>query len=230
MDKKTIIIIVSVIIGIILIGIGVYAYISYNNTNCQDDPITITSPELDFEYNEKKPIIYLYPEQETDITVTLENPEAITCSYPKYTNGWTVKAKPDGTLTELNTGKELYSLYYEAKVNSNVTLDEGFVVSNNDIAEFLDEKLNILGLNYKERQEFIVYWLPILEANDYTAIKFVSNDELMPMNITPNPDTTIRVMMVFKSVNKDFVLPEQELNVTSRDGFVVVEWGGMEIK
>lgn len=30
-----------------------------------------------------------------------------------------------------------------------------------------EEKLEILGLNYKETEEFIVYWLPKLEQNEY---------------------------------------------------------------
>ena len=35
---------------------------------------------------------------------------------------------------------------------------EGFVVKGEDSAAFLEEKLEILGLNYKEAEEFIIYW------------------------------------------------------------------------
>lgn len=34
-----------------------------------------------------------------------------------------------------------------------------------------EEKLEILGLNYKETEEFIVYWLPKLEQNEYWSTR-----------------------------------------------------------
>ena len=55
-----------------------------------------------------KPIIYLYPEIETNISVKLENKDCITVSYPEYDDGWIVTAKPDGTLIDSETGRELY--------------------------------------------------------------------------------------------------------------------------
>ncbi|MGN1329948.1 MAG: hypothetical protein ACI4VN_01245, partial [Clostridia bacterium] len=37
-----------------------------------------------------KPIIYLYPEEETQVTIKLGKPESLTCTYPKYEeeSGW----------------------------------------------------------------------------------------------------------------------------------------------
>ena len=52
-----------------------------------------------------KPIIYIYPETETEVSVTLGKEELIDCSYPKYDNGWKVLAKPNGDLVDLKTGK-----------------------------------------------------------------------------------------------------------------------------
>ena len=51
----------------------------------------------------------------TEISVKLLNDESITCSYPKYIDGWDVLANPNGDLKDLNTGRNLYSLYYESK-------------------------------------------------------------------------------------------------------------------
>lgn len=120
-----------------------------------------------------KPVIYLYPEEETEIEVKLGKPEEITHSYPKYKKPWRVLVKPNGDLLDLDTKKELYSLYYESKTYRDIRFSkEGFVVKSEDISEFLDEKLKMLGLNYKERQEFIIYWLPRLESNNYTYIRF----------------------------------------------------------
>ena len=155
------------------------------------------APNSTDEYLAEKPIIYLYPEKEQEISVTFGKPENLTVTYPKYKDSWNVMARPDGTLTDLSTGRELYSLYYECKnCIPEVDFSEGFVVKGEDSAAFLEEKLEILGLNYKEAEEFIVYWLPRLEANPYNYIRFADKEEidrLMPLTVTGNPDTTIFV-------------------------------------
>ena len=47
-----------------------------------------------------KPVIYLYPKEEMEVTVRLELDGNLTCTYPAYDEGWTVTARPDGTLTD----------------------------------------------------------------------------------------------------------------------------------
>ena len=44
-----------------------------------------------------KPVIYLYPEAETDVTVTLDYDGELTCVYPVMNgNSWMVTASPAG--------------------------------------------------------------------------------------------------------------------------------------
>ena len=185
-----------------------------------------------YDYGIKKPIIYLYPIEETTVSVLLGNSEKITCSYPKYIDGWNVIAKPNGDLVDLDSGRNLYSLYWEGlNTISKSNIKEGFCVKGEDTASFLEEKLAILGLNEREAEEFIVYWLPRLEANKYNLIRFQTMEEIenyMPLVVTPAPDTTIRIMMEWRGVNKCKEIPEQELITPEREGFVVVEWGGTE--
>ena len=181
-----------------------------------------------------KPIIYLYPTEQTEVFVKLPKKDNITCSYPKYIDGWNVTAQPNGDLVDNETGRNLYSLYYESEndVDFKVT-EEGFVIKGEDSAEFLEEKLVLLGLTEREAEEFIVYWLPILEANKYNYIRFATEEEInenMPLEITPTPDTVIRVLMEYKGLNKPIEVKEQELVSPERTGFVAVEWGGTEIK
>lgn len=179
-----------------------------------------------------KPIIYLYPETEQEISVELGKPELVTCSYPKYENFWKVKASPNGDLVDLKTGRRLYALYWEGINNNSSKIKEGFCVKGEDSAKFLEEKLEVLGLNSREAEEFIVYWLPKLEKNKYNLIRFETLGEIeenMPLEVTPKPDTLIRVMMEFKSSNKYVDLKEQKLYIPERKGFVVVEWGGTEL-
>ena len=181
-----------------------------------------------------KPIIYLYPEKEEEISVKLEIPENISVSYPKYKDEWKVLAKPNGDLIDLKTNKKLYSLYYETKETNDIKVEEdGFIVKGIDTINFLEEKLSILGLNYKEREEFIVYWLPQLEKNKYNYIRFATPEEIeknMPLNFSKEPDTLIRILMTYKKLDNPIKVKEQKLSSPKREGFTAVEWGGTEIK
>ena len=180
-----------------------------------------------------KPIIYVYPTEDTDVTIKLSNPENLTTTYPKYNNEWKVKALTDGTLIDHNN-KKYYALYWESESNKKNDLKEdGFVVKGEDIASFLEEKLEILGLNYKESNEFIMYWLPRLEKNKYNYIRFQTMDEInsdMELDINPKPDTLIRVMMEYKGLDKKIKVTEEKLTKAERKGYTVVEWGGTELK
>ena len=62
---------------------------------------------------ESKPVIYLYPESQTDVTVTLDYAGTLTTTYPAYHSGWEVTAFPDGTLINHADGKEYSYLFWE---------------------------------------------------------------------------------------------------------------------
>ena len=181
-----------------------------------------------------KPIIYLYPEETTQLTVSLGKPENITCSYPEYDNdGWQVIAHSNGDLEDLNTGRKLYSLYWEGINNKKAEMKDGFVVKSEDTIKFLEEKLDIRGLNEREAEEFIVYWLPKLQKNKFNLIRFATKEEIdknMPLQFSTQPDTIIRVLMQYKALNKNEKIPNQKLETPERKGFVAVEWGGTEVK
>ena len=110
--------------------------------------------------------------------------------------------------------------------------EDGFVVQKENLIDFLEEKLEILGLNYKESNEFIMYWLPILEKSEYNYIRFQTMEEInksMDLSIDPKPDTLIRVRMEYKPLEKEIKVKEQKLNSVERKGYTVVEWGGTNI-
>lgn len=234
--------IILAIVLLILIGIIVYSFISKDD-NCDlnkentssyvpNSNSSIISTILD-STDVKKPIIYLYPEEQINISVKLGKEENITCSYPEYKDGWNVIAHPDGTLVDIETGRNLYALYWEGIHSETSDCSTGFVVKGSDSIKFLEEKLAILGLTDRESNEFIMYWLPNLQENEYNYIRFATMDEInknMPLEFSIKPDTLIRVCMEFKALDKYIEIPEQKLETPSRDGFVVVEWGGTEIK
>ena len=190
------------------------------------------SPNYVIDHSAAKPIIYLYPEEEMQITVTLGKYENVTCIYPEYNGCWNVIAKPNGDLIDLNTGRNLYSLYWEGISNVKMADNTGFVVKGIDTAKFLEEKLAILGLTDREAQEFIIYWLPQMQDNNYNYIRFATMEEInemMPLHFSTEPDSLIRVLMTFKPLNEYIDVPEQKLTTPIREGFVVVEWGGSKL-
>ena len=182
--------------------------------------------------NFAKPIIYIYPEKEEEVKIKVKNPEKLTCTYPKYEDEWNVLAKPNGELVDLKTNRKLYALYWEGMGSGKVNLTEGFVIEGENVTKFLEEKLEILGLNEREAEEFIVYWLPLMEKNKYNYIRFETLDEInenMGLEITPKPDTLIRINMEFKGLRKPFEVKEQQLEKLERKGYTVVEWGGTKL-
>lgn len=180
----------------------------------------------------KKPVIYLYPTKEQIVNVKLDLKGKFTCTYPEYKNGWTVKAKPDGTLTNLSDDREYSYLFWEGTSSNNFDMSKGFVVKGEDTEKFLQEKLAYIGLTPREYNEFIVYWLPIMQKNKYNLITFAGKeyDDSAKLEISPKPDSILRVMMVFKPLNKNIDIEPQELKPFVRKGFTVVEWGGTEVK
>lgn len=175
-----------------------------------------------------KPLIYLYPQEETNVIVKLGYPELLTTSYPKYNDEWNIVAKPNGELID-KSGRTFYGLYWEGINHIQDNFNDGFVVSREETSSFLEEKLSILGLTEREANEFIIYWLPKLEENKYNLIRFENMDNInhqMPLNIKPTPDTLIRVFMEYKPLDNKIDIKEQELLSPNREGFTVVEWGG----
>ena len=178
-----------------------------------------------------KPVIYLYPEETTDVSVELTLNGELTCTYPTYNNGWKVTASPDGTLTDEN-GQTYNYLYWECETYTEYDFSKGFCVKGEDTAEFLENALDALGLTRREANEFIVFWLPMMQENEYNIISFQTDayTNSARLDINPVPDTVIRVFMAYKASDKYVDIAAQELTAPNREGFTVVEWGGTEIK
>ncbi|NDO18925.1 copper amine oxidase N-terminal domain-containing protein [Lachnospiraceae bacterium MD329] len=174
-----------------------------------------------------KPVIYLYPEKEQEINVKLDLDGKFTFTYPEYNNGWTVIAKPDGTI--ISGEKEYSYLFWEGEMlNFKPDFKEGFVVKGSDSAEFLQKTLSEMGLTPKEYNEFIVYWAPQMQENEYNKIYFAKEEyeQTAKLEIIPEPDSVLRVFMVYEPATADTVLQKQEIKPFERKGFTVVEWGG----
>ena len=183
-----------------------------------------------------KPVIYLYPEQETKVNVQLTFNGTLTSTYPTLPpEGWTVTAQPDGTLTD-EEGRSYRYLFCEGVADVDWKQDSGFLVKAEDAREFLEQSLTQLGLNELEQNDFITYWLPKLEKNGESFVTFAAEQytDNAILTVTPQPDSVLRVQMLISKVDDSNraafqKLPEQELPRFEREGFVLVEWGGTDL-
>ena len=181
---------------------------------------------------DEKPVIYLYPEAETEATVSLDYGGELTCVYPALDEDgtWTVTAAPDGTLTDAE-GQTYNYRYWEGTSDIAYDFSDGFCVPGADTAAFLEEALAQLGLTRREANEFIVYWLPRMEGNAYNLISFQTSayTDRARLTVDPAPDTVLRVFMAWKPLERSVQLPSQTLDGPERAGFTLVEWGGAEL-
>jgi hypothetical protein len=200
------------------------------STNPDDLPIiiakTLTVPPVAY-----KPVIYLYPETPTEVSVTLTLNGRLTCTHPDYESGWNgFTAHPDGTLIFPN-GKEYYCLYWEGMQATEWDFSRGFCVKGEDTAAFFEWALAEQGLTPREANEFIIYWLPLMQENPYNIISFQTEAYTSTafLDVTPAPDSTIRIMMAYYPSDEPVEILPQHLETPVREGFTVVEWGGSRV-
>ena len=175
-----------------------------------------------------KPVLYLYPKKTTKLTITFEHPELLETTYPKYTDKWEVKAHSNGDLYD-NNGAYYYALYWDEKQVHSVDFSTGYYVEKDNAISFLEQKLSYIGLSRREANEFIMYWLPILEKNEKSLVYFELTEEresYNKLNISPKPDSLLRLVIHIKKVDSKVEIPKQSLTKFQRKGFVAVEWGG----
>ena len=172
-----------------------------------------------------KPVIYLYPEKPTTVSVKFNVPVQFTTNIPTYGDGWQVLASPNGALINLKPeqtvcnqidSREKGSEYAAAACQSNTypylywagnvasreypEINRGWVVGQNDLGSFIKSKLIEVGLNEQEQGDFLSYWLPELQskAAPYYKISFLQTkqlNEIFPMTVTPTPETSFRIFL-----------------------------------
>lgn len=174
-----------------------------------------------------KPVIYLYPEKTTKVFVKLEFDGYFTKTIPSYCDGWRVTAYPDGQLIA-EDGEQYPYLFWEGVPNIELSITEGFCVAGSQTREFLEKILPEIGLTENEYTEFINYWLPHMENNEYNLIQFLGKEytDAAKLEVSPMPDSVLRVFMVYRSSDEYVQLTEQAFMPFVREGFTVVEWGG----
>lgn len=206
-----------------------------------------------------KPVIYLYPEKQTEVRLSFVSPVALNTNIPTYNNGWFVSASPNGILTDLQSfhtdcskidsshaGSEYAAaacknntypyIYWSGKSveNSYPQVKGGWIVEKENLNSFMQNKLSAMGLTEKESRDMITYWVPKMKEKNglYYRISFLQTKDLntfIPMHVNPQPDSIVRVFLDWKALSsKPMVTPiPQQLEKMERNGFVLVEWGGL---
>ncbi|MBE9576309.1 SusC/RagA family TonB-linked outer membrane protein [Flavobacterium proteolyticum] len=181
-----------------------------------------------------KPVIYLYPIEKTEIDLQLNFKGKLLTSFPKYDKNWEVVAEPNGQIFDKKSNRYYSSLFWDGTIDfpeEHYKYDDGFIVPKEKLAEFFIEKLEYIGLNNQETNEFIQYWLPILERNKYNFIHFLINEEcneIATLKVNPKAETMIRIYIEFYGLENYTRINEQKLPKTERKGFTIVEWGGAD--
>ncbi|HTF05231.1 MAG TPA: hypothetical protein VK826_14480, partial [Bacteroidia bacterium] len=111
------------------------------------------------------------------------------------------------------------------------SFENGFCVPGDSSENFLRGQLSAMGLNENEREEFIAYWLPDMQKNAFNVITFAGEEytSRAKLHISPEPNSMLRVFMVFRSSAGRVSISPQQFAPFHRNGFTVVEWGGTDV-
>ncbi|MBL8915955.1 MAG: hypothetical protein JNM17_34975 [Archangium sp.] len=179
-----------------------------------------------------KPVIYLYPPNEQQVSVRVFPHGGVTKSDPLYgSEGWTVRAQPSGKLFTTDGQQHPYLFWESGLTDKPLPLTEGTVVSREKLRGWLVRSLASQGLNETETRDFLEFWWPKMSVKPFAAVRFVPREEIdraAPLELSPKADTVIRVLIDFRALDAPVKLAPQKLVPASkREGFTAVEWGGL---
>ncbi len=178
-----------------------------------------------------KPVIYLYPVEEMNVNIKLDVNGNLGFTYPAYNEGWKFTASPDGKINM--DGKQYNYLFWDSEMPTDA-LDPnektGFLVSSDTLLSFLENSLDQMGFNSMEAADFMTFWYPQMMKNEKNHIHFLFNEACeayAELSISPKPDHIFRVGMVWTEAKTDFIPEKQIIPTLNRNGFTVIEWGGI---
>ncbi len=200
-----------------------------------------------------KPVICMYAPDGQSVTASvslrLDDSWRYSALYPRPSKEnrnyvtWDVVVNADlksQELTVINNGvtKEYSYLFWEAVTVGlpNFVIDQKnqFCIRSSEIDDHLDSALTKLGLNTRERNDLITYWLEQMKSKEYLLFSFCNEilySNRARLEISPVPDCLIRVFLLFCPVDIEHPTTGDLSSLTGplRQGFTVVEWGGMNL-
>lgn len=193
------------------------------------------------EYNVKKPVVYLYSDRELDVELGLQATGNLSFVYPAFDQEtqWNVTVDQTGTITGQDQQSYPY-LFWESKNTAPISLKKeeakllGSVVSKDEIISFLESSLSDMGLNAREKTDFITFWGPQLVGGEFAFIQFLTADDceqFATYDISPQPNHVQRIYMVYTLFHEqpEMKVQQQHFEPVDRSGFFMLEWGGTEL-
>lgn len=191
-------------------------------------------------YEVKKPVIYCYSNREMHFDFSLKAKGDLLFNYPAFSSdgNWKMHLK-ENLLYDAHGNKTYPYLFWESRQqNLNFKQTEegkmfGDCVQKKEMVNYLDSVLNVLGFNSREKTDFITFWAPQMQQFNYYAVQFLVNEEceqFAAYEIHPGPDAVNRVYMLFSGQNSYLEQKEKQiLKPMKREGFYIVDWGGIDL-
>ena len=150
-----------------------------------------------------KPVIYVYddPSKAKSVTVKMPLGGTFTKIIPDFNTNhdtWIFSANKTGQIVSPGNTETFAYLYYSADIPGYEFNTRGWQVWWRDVENFFEEKLTKVGLNKKEKEDFIEYWKNEFEDNTLYFISFKFNKEIekyIQLSFSENPKTLLRVIM-----------------------------------
>jgi hypothetical protein len=194
---------------------------------CKKDTSSITgiSDSDTLHFIIKKPNIYIYPTEPIDLNIQISFPNGgqIIKSIPAYNGNWEINVQPSGLINN-----QYEYLFYEARIPHLLQKEFGWIINGTDLSSFFMKNLDSLKFSTKEIEDFVEYWIPLLDENKNYIIYPQFNDildEVVQLKFSTTPDYVIRVFYLLQEERGGEVINIPGMPSTTRNGFTVMEWG-----
>lgn len=186
--------------------------------------------------NLRKPVIYLYPKETTDVSIKVNPIGDFTFTYPNIAQGWDFTCHPDGRISREDESYRYLFWESEQEITPElVNPKQGAIVNGSEAVAFLESQMTQYGMTKAEQADLLTYWGPLMQNKTNVYIYLLFNevcDAFASLEITPKPTEIGRFYVVWAEVPEYFnpKLEVQEIPTMNREGFTVLEWGGAEVK
>ena len=182
--------------------------------NCDDDII------------DYKPNIYIYPTTQLNLNVQISFPmggEIIT-SIPDYGKGWNITVDTNGLIDN-----KYRFLFYES-IQPNVwQREQGWIIKKDNLESFFRANMAEYGFKGMEIEDFIEYWIPLLDKNEFYLIYPQTKNilyKVISLDVSIQPDNMLRLHYLIKGTNNNNInLAAPTIEGFKRDGYYITEWG-----
>lgn len=206
-----------------------------------------------------KTFVYLYPEEQVNAYIRKESGrwnamlDVMFCGNGPYGDrySYVYDVFPDGSInsqhypdkvpphnliwdeiqhTNYLPEQNLYVMKWQKGQRWYYDFSEGFCVPGSETEAFLRDTLREIGLSETETADLLALWLPELQGNPYNLLAFLVAHSPLNVSLGEDRGKTLRVFFLTQPLKAPIELEPQTFEPFERDGFTVVQWGGVKIE